>query len=129
MPSPHPRLGRVALRDWGASLIFRRTFERKVLLVRTFTCANAKPRRTSSSKTSSPYQKKAPQSSRSSRVAHGGRGWRTGRSGVYRKARRPFSTKKGTPWGAQILLEAKPGFEPGVKALQASALPLGHFAV
>ena len=25
-------------------------------------------------------------------------------------------------------LEAKPGFEPGVKALQASALPLGHFA-
>ena len=26
-------------------------------------------------------------------------------------------------------LEAKPGFEPGVKALQASALPLGHFAV
>ena len=30
------------------------------------------------------------------------------------------------PWGG---LEAKPGFEPGVKALQASALPLGHFAV
>ncbi len=28
---------------------------------------------------------------------------------------------------AQVL-EAKPGFEPGVKALQASALPLGHFA-
>ena len=26
-------------------------------------------------------------------------------------------------------LEAKPGLEPGVKALQASALPLGHFAV
>ena len=26
-------------------------------------------------------------------------------------------------------MEAKPGFEPGVKALQASALPLGHFAV
>ena len=25
-------------------------------------------------------------------------------------------------------MEAKPGFEPGVKALQASALPLGHFA-
>ena len=25
-------------------------------------------------------------------------------------------------------VEAKPGFEPGVKALQASALPLGHFA-
>ena len=28
-----------------------------------------------------------------------------------------------------MFLEAKPGFEPGVKALQASALPLGHFAV
>ena len=27
-----------------------------------------------------------------------------------------------------VVLEAKPGFEPGVKALQASALPLGHFA-
>ena len=26
------------------------------------------------------------------------------------------------------LLEAKPGFEPGVRALQAPALPLGHFA-
>ena len=26
-------------------------------------------------------------------------------------------------------LEATPGFEPGVKALQASALPLGHVAV
>ena len=26
------------------------------------------------------------------------------------------------------LLEATPGFEPGVKALQASALPLGHVA-
>ena len=25
-------------------------------------------------------------------------------------------------------MEATPGFEPGVKALQASALPLGHFA-
>ena len=25
-------------------------------------------------------------------------------------------------------MEAAPGFEPGVKALQASALPLGHFA-
>ena len=34
-----------------------------------------------------------------------------------------------TPWGAQHdHMEAKPGFEPGVKALQASALPLGHFA-
>ena len=27
-----------------------------------------------------------------------------------------------------IVMEAAPGFEPGVKALQASALPLGHFA-
>ena len=27
------------------------------------------------------------------------------------------------------LLEAKPGFEPGVRALQAPALPLGHFAI
>ena len=26
-------------------------------------------------------------------------------------------------------LEATPGFEPGVKALQASALPLGHVAI
>ena len=26
-------------------------------------------------------------------------------------------------------LEATPGFEPGVKALQASALPLGHVAL
>ena len=25
-------------------------------------------------------------------------------------------------------MEATPGFEPGVKALQASALPLGHVA-
>ena len=29
----------------------------------------------------------------------------------------------------QFLLEATPGFEPGVKALQASALPLGHVAI
>ena len=27
------------------------------------------------------------------------------------------------------MLEATPGFEPGVKALQASALPLGHVAM
>ena len=26
-------------------------------------------------------------------------------------------------------MEATPGFEPGVKALQASALPLGHVAI
>ena len=26
-------------------------------------------------------------------------------------------------------LEARPGFEPGIKALQASALPLGHLAI
>ena len=28
----------------------------------------------------------------------------------------------------EYVLEATPGFEPGVKALQASALPLGHVA-
>ena len=33
------------------------------------------------------------------------------------------------PWGAFEILEATPGFEPGVKALQASALPLGHVAM
>ena len=39
-------------------------------------------------------------------------------------------TKRGPPEGGPLGdLEAKPGFEPGVKALQASALPLGHFAV
>ena len=39
--------------------------------------------------------------------------------------------RKGTLFSEGPLgdLEAKPGFEPGVKALQASALPLGHFAV
>ncbi len=37
--------------------------------------------------------------------------------------------KKGAPKGARHGLEAKPGFEPGVRALQARALPLGHFAV
>ena len=37
--------------------------------------------------------------------------------------------KMDTPWGAQHdHMEAKPGFEPGVKALQASALPLGQAA-
>ena len=39
------------------------------------------------------------------------------------------ATKKGAPEGARKILEAKPGFEPGVRALQARALPLGHFAV
>ena len=37
-------------------------------------------------------------------------------------------TKKAPTWTPYKVLEAKPGFEPGVKALQASALPLGHFA-
>ena len=37
--------------------------------------------------------------------------------------------EKSAPEGARIILEAKPGFEPGVRALQARALPLGHFAV
>ena len=30
---------------------------------------------------------------------------------------------------AREAMEATPGFEPGVKALQASALPLGHVAI
>ena len=43
---------------------------------------------------------------------------------------RGTQTKRGPPFGGPLGdLEAKPGFEPGVKALQASALPLGHFAV
>ena len=39
--------------------------------------------------------------------------------------------KKETPAEAGVvnLLEARPGFEPGIKALQASALPLGHLAI
>ena len=37
--------------------------------------------------------------------------------------------EKGPARGPCDGLEAKPGFEPGVKALQASALPLGHFAI
>ena len=42
---------------------------------------------------------------------------------------RDTQTKRGPPFGGPLGdLEAKPGFEPGVKALQASALPLGHFA-
>ena len=42
---------------------------------------------------------------------------------------RGTQTKRGPPFGGPLGdLEAKPGFEPGVKALQASALPLGHFA-
>ena len=38
--------------------------------------------------------------------------------------------KKETPAEAGVVnsLEARPGFEPGIKALQASALPLGHLA-
>ena len=40
-------------------------------------------------------------------------------------------SKKETPAEAGVvnLLEARPGFEPGIKALQASALPLGHLAI
>ena len=37
--------------------------------------------------------------------------------------------RKRRPGGRRQVLEAKPGFEPGVRALQARALPLGHFAV
>ena len=35
---------------------------------------------------------------------------------------------KRAPERPDVTWKAKPGFEPGVKALQASALPLGHFA-
>lgn len=38
-------------------------------------------------------------------------------------------TKRAPVWTPYKVLEAKPGFEPGVKALQASALPLGHVAI
>ena len=42
---------------------------------------------------------------------------------------RSVATNKGTPRGALFeTMDATPGFEPGVKALQASALPLGHVA-
>ena len=44
---------------------------------------------------------------------------------------RPTGNKKGIAHCAipfECVLEATPGFEPGVKALQASALPLGHVA-
>ena len=39
--------------------------------------------------------------------------------------------KKGHPLARMpfTILEAKPGFEPGIRALQARALPLGYFAV
>ena len=39
--------------------------------------------------------------------------------------------QKETPAEAGVVnsLEARPGFEPGIKALQASALPLGHLAI
>ena len=40
----------------------------------------------------------------------------------------PYIPKRAPTWTPYKVLEAKPGFEPGVKALQASALPLGHFA-
>lgn len=41
-----------------------------------------------------------------------------------------FPSKKGHPVGCpDCALEARPGFEPGIKALQASALPLGHLAI
>ena len=39
-----------------------------------------------------------------------------------------YIPKRAPTWTPYKVLEAKPGFEPGVKALQASALPLGHFA-
>ena len=45
------------------------------------------------------------------------------------REKEPETAIKKTPEGVLKILEAKPGFEPGVKALQASALPLGHFAI
>ena len=36
--------------------------------------------------------------------------------------------KNAPKWGVKIFLEARTGFEPVIKALQASALPLGHLA-
>ena len=42
-----------------------------------------------------------------------------------------YARQKETPAEAGVVnsLEARPGFEPGIKALQASALPLGHLAI
>ena len=47
------------------------------------------------------------------------------------KSQQARARQKETPAEAGVvnLLEARPGFEPGIKALQASALPLGHLAI
>ena len=65
----------------------------------------------------------------------GGRFYSTGIAGERQVQGRPTShqlpayiPKRAPVWTPYKVLEAKPGFEPGVKALQASALPLGHFA-
>ena len=65
----------------------------------------------------------------------GGRFYSTGIAGERQVQGRPAShqlpayiPKRAPVWTPYKVLEAKPGFEPGVKALQASALPLGHFA-
>ena len=52
------------------------------------------------------------------------------RRGAERHAPRFMNrSKKGADAGTLLeTMEATPGFEPGVKALQASALPLGHVA-
>ena len=48
----------------------------------------------------------------------------------FQAMRETLRNKKGTrSHGCRSFLEAKPGFEPGVRALQARALPLGHFAI
>ena len=54
-----------------------------------------------------------------------------GARGPVAKRSHGFAKRKRTPRRTPVYnaMEAKPGFEPGVKALQASALPLGHFAV
>ena len=68
-------------------------------------------------------------------VPGGGRFYSTGIAGERQVQGRTTShqlpayiPKRAPVWTPYKVLEAKPGFEPGVKALQASALPLGHFA-
>ncbi len=55
-------------------------------------------------------------------------GWGPGRGRATAAVRHPGKVR-GRPVGCpRRRLEARPGFEPGIKALQASALPLGHLA-
>ena len=52
--------------------------------------------------------------------------WRKKTRSVARVAR---PKAKSTPFGVLLLLEAPPGFGPGIRVLQTRALPLGHGAV